>query len=142
MIVNSDVLLELAITLLREEYALNKYIVVEYSVGKQRSIPQNSLIYALYAEIARQQEGEDTQTIMRYCKLTLGVPILRAVDEQFRAFYDKSVRMTLSYEEKLEAMDFIPVTSLMKTKQGTKYIDSVIEHYAANGVHIQASEYA
>lgn len=116
-------------------------VVTVEEQGVKRSIPQNSLIYALYDDIQGQQEGETAQTVMRYCKLTIGVPILRAEDEQFRSFYDKSVRMTLTYEEKLEAMDFLPVTRLMTKAQGTDYIDQIIRHYSANGIYIKASEY-
>lgn len=109
--------------------------------GVKRSIPQNSLIYALYDDIQGQQEGETAQTVMRYCKLTIGVPILRAEDEKFRKLYDKTIRATLNYEEKLEAMDILPVTRLMTKAQGTDYIDQIIHHYSANGIYIKASEY-
>ena len=116
-------------------------VVTIQEQGAKRSIPQNSLIYALYDEIAGQQEGETAQTVMRYAKLTIGVPLLRSEDEKFRNLYDKTIRMVLNYEEKLEAMDILPVSSLMKKALFTRYIDQVITHYSGIGVHIQASEY-
>jgi hypothetical protein len=40
---------------------------------------------------------------------------------------------TLTYEEKLEAMDILPVTRLMTKEQGTAYIDAIIREYSRQG---------
>ena len=44
--------------------------------------------------------------------------------------------MVLNYEEKLEAMDILPVSSLMKKALFTRYIDQVITHHSGIGVPI------
>jgi len=116
-------------------------VVTVSEQGEKRSISQNSLIYALYDTIQSQTEGETAQTIRREAKLTQGVPILRSEDEEFRVFYDRAIRPALTYEQKLEAMDFLPVTSRMNKEQGTQYIDAVIDFYTKQGVMIIASEY-
>ena len=105
-------------------------------LGEKRSLPQNDLIYELYTIIASQKEDESIADVRRECKLRLGVPILRAENEEFRAMYDKAFKGGLTYEEKLAAMDILPVTSLMTKEQGTQYIDSVIREYSKQGVAI------
>ena len=101
-----------------------------------RTLPQNDLIYMLYADIERYTEGEGIVDIRRRCKLHYGVPILRAHDEEFRKVYDKSVK-PLPYEDKLEIMDFLPVTSRMKKPQATEYIETIMREYSQRGVQFQ-----
>lgn len=98
-----------------------------------RSLDQNSMIYALYQQIAAQVEDQAIIDIRRECKLRYGVPILRAGNEKFAAMYNKAFLRTLDYEEKLQAMDFLPVTSLMTKTQGTEFIDTLIREYTKQG---------
>lgn len=99
----------------------------------KRSLDQNALSFALYEQVAKQKTDESIQEIRRYCKLHHGVPILRRDDEKFRAMYDKAMKHHLDYEEKLAAMEFLPVTSLMGKKQFSEYLDEVIRDYSQNG---------
>lgn len=112
-----------------------KKLVVEI-IPEHRSLPQNDLINTLYAEIGRQVEDQSVNEIRRECKLRYGVPILRAVNERFRNLYDNAIKNTLTYEQKLEAMDILPVTSLMNKKQATAYIDEVIREYSKQGYRL------
>lgn len=112
--------------------------------GEKRSVDQNSMIYALYQQIAAQVEDQAIIDIRRECKLRYGVPILRAGNENFAAMYNKAFLRTLDYEEKLQAMDFLPVTSLMTKTQGTEFIDTVIREYTKQGyslTHPDEAEY-
>ncbi len=96
--------------------------------SKSRSDDQNALSFAWYQQIA-DDLGEDTALGVRcFCKLTAGVPILYSEDEDFRAAWDRSLAH-LTYEQKLEAMAFVPVTSLMKTKQLSAYLKAVQKLY-------------
>ena len=63
------------------------------------------------------------------CKLHFGVPILRAEDPDFREFYDAGMKSVLSYEQKLKAMRFVPVTSIMTQDQFDRYAHEVQDHY-------------
>ena len=63
------------------------------------------------------------------CKLRFGVPILRAEDAEFRAFYDRAIKHALTYEQKVEAMRFLPVTSLMTPAQMKRYLDDMQASY-------------
>jgi len=91
------------------------------------------MVYAIYKQIADQVDDSTVVDIKRECKLRLGVPILRASNEKFKAVYDKSIRPYLTYEEKLLAMDILPVSSLMTKQQCSEYIDTMIRDYSALG---------
>lgn len=101
-----------------------------------RSIPQNSLSHEIYAILASQLPEEDAIGWKCYCKLNFGVPILRAEDAEFREFYDGNIKQSFSYEQKLKAMKYLPVTSLMNKEQKSRYLDEVIAHFTARGVRL------
>jgi hypothetical protein len=102
-------------------------------VPEKRSLDQNAMFYALYQQIAEQKQDESIEDIRRHCKLHHGVPILRGEDQQFREFYDKSLK-PLDYEFKLDSMKFVPVTSLFSKDQGSRYIDEIIREYSQQGL--------
>ena len=104
--------------------------------GKHRSTAQNRLQHMWMKEIS-EQKGDITAAEARaYCKLTIGVPILREQNEAFRLRYDEILK-PLSYEQKLAIMSEplnLPVTSLMSTKQLTEYLDGIIRHFGQQGI--------
>jgi hypothetical protein len=110
--------------------------------GKHRSTAQNKLAHMWMAEIA-QQKGDMTPSEVRaYCKLTIGVPLLRAENEAFREGYDRIVR-PLSYEQKIDLMSEpldLPVTRLMTTKQKTQYLDAIARHFGEQGIILTMPE--
>ena len=115
---------------------------VEIVKGKRRSVEQNRLQRLWIGEIAEQLEDQTPEEIRAYCKLTLGVPILRAESASFCEKYDKHVR-PLPYEQKLaimaEPLD-LPVTRLMTTNQKTRYLDAICKHFAEKGVALTQPE--
>lgn len=104
--------------------------------GKHRTTPQNRLQRLWMIEISEQLGDRTPEEVRGECKLTLGVPILRDENDAFRAAYDEHVK-PLSYEQKMAFMmmplDF-PVTRLMTTAQGKKYLDAIHRHYSGNGI--------
>ena len=92
-----------------------------------RSLDQNDRINAMYRDIA-EHTGEGVVAIRRHCKLHFGVPILRAHDAEFRGVYDRIIKPH-DYPDKLEIMDYLPVTSRMKKPQASEYIDTVQREY-------------
>lgn len=108
---------------------------VEIVKGKRRSVDQNRMQRRLLNEIA-EQTGQTAEEVRAYCKLTIGIPILRAESELFAQKYDEHIR-PLPYETKLammaEPFDF-PVTRLMTTAQKTRYLDEIQRHFGAQGV--------
>lgn len=115
--------------------APSNYIVTVSEPG--RSLEQNNKTHAWYEEIAAVLNEYDAQGWKRYCKLHHGVPILRAEDEEFKAFYDSAMKRSLTYEQKLIAMDFVPVTSIMNKSQLSKYFEAVRDDFFAKGVNLE-----
>ena len=104
--------------------------------GKRRSVEQNKLQRRWLNEIAEQWDGHTAEEIRGYCKLHIGVPILREENEAFREKYDAIIR-PLPYEHKLAAMMeplSMPVTSIMTTKQKARFLDAVYLHFTEKGV--------
>lgn len=104
--------------------------------GVKRSLPQNRLQMQWCNEAALQ--GDHTAEEYRaYCKLHLGVPILRE-DEDFMAKYDQVIK-PLPYETKLalmaEPFDF-PVSRLMSTPQMKRYLDAMYQHFTGLGFRL------
>lgn len=125
---------------------LNEHLAAKLDEGKstllefvdnERNSDQNSLFHAILREVAKQKGDESVNDIKRYVKLTMGVPILRASDAKFRELYDDTIKGSLSYEQKLEAMDILPVTSRMGKKDFATLIDDVIQHYTQQGYRIK-----
>jgi len=104
--------------------------------GKHRTTAQNKLQRLWMNEIAEQKGDMKPEEVRAYCKLTIGVPILRAQNEAFRDGYDRVVK-PLSYEQKLalmkEPLD-MPITRLMTTAQKTEYLDGIVRHFAEQGI--------
>ena len=109
---------------------------VDISDGRRRSTEQNRLQRQLINEIAEQLGDRTPEQVRAECKLTLGVPILRAENDEFRAKYDAVVR-PLPYEQKLtimaEPLD-LPVTRLMTVEQKTRYLEAIYQRFGEQGV--------
>lgn len=107
---------------------------VEMQYVEGRTWKQNKLQRKWLLEASEQLE-QPAEELRAYCKLHLGVPILRNTDEKFKAQYDQFV-LPYSYEEKIKFMmvpwDF-PVTRLMTTVQKTQYLDMVYDHFIKLG---------
>jgi hypothetical protein len=111
-------------------------LTVSVTKGGKRTLKQNKLQRLWLNEISEQLGDRTPEEVRGYCKLTLGVPILRAENEAFCERYDAIVK-PLPYEQKLalmmEPLDF-PVTRLFTTKQATAYLDGVHRHFSEKGI--------
>ncbi len=111
-------------------------LTVEITKGRRRSVGQNRLQRMWINEISEQLGDQTPEEIRALCKLTIGVPILRAENELFRVKYDSAIR-GLDYETKLsimaEPLD-LPVTRIMTTAQKTKYLDGIHKQFSEQGV--------
>lgn len=113
-------------------------MTVNISSGGMRSAKQNRLNRQWMQEIAEQKGDVTPEEVRGYCKLTIGVPILRQENDEFRDRYDQVVR-PLPYPVKLammqEPLDF-PITRLMTVRQQTRYLDGVHRHFSEEGVEL------
>lgn len=139
--VNSSSKLSEAITKLTAAFREHKFVVVSYRPGKDRTLDQNALWFAMYQRIAQMTEIGDVEDARKYCKLHFGVPIMRKADEDFRHAWGVSF-LLLTYETKLELMgpcalfgpDGFPVTRLFDRAQGIAYTDKIVSEFGAKGV--------
>ena len=139
--VNSAAKLSEAITKLTAAYRQHKFVVVSLRPGKDRTLDQNALWFALYQRIAQMTQIGDVEDARRYCKLHFGVPIMRNADADFRDAWNRMF-LHLTYEQKLELMgpcaifgpDGFPVTRLFERAQGIAYTDKIVSEFSAKGV--------
>jgi hypothetical protein len=110
-------------------------ITVEWVHGRDRTRDQNALQWLWATEAAHQLGDRTPDEVQREWKLRHGVPILREDSAEFRAIYDRAIK-PLSYEMKVEAMRFIPVTSEMKVRQMVRYLDTVQRECLENGLKL------
>jgi len=134
--VNSEPSLSKLIGDLRELWREHKFLRISIKAGKDRSLDQNAIAHAWFSQIANELREQTALQVKAECKLTIGVPILRAEDEDFRKFYDKSIRL-MTYEDKLAAMSFLPVTSLMTVKQLSQFLVGMQETYRKRDVALE-----
>lgn len=110
--------------------------------GKRRSLKQNRLQREWMNQISMQMGDRTPEECRAYCKLVIGIPILRSENEAFAEEYDRIIK-PIPYEAKLKLMgvpfDF-SVTRLMTTKQLTKYLDEVYRHFTAQGCQLTLPE--
>ncbi len=136
-VINSEMSLSKFLGDIREMWREHKYLRVSVKTGKDRSLDQNALSHCWYEQISRELRQDTALRVKCECKLNYGVPILRAEDAEFREFYDKANKRTLSYEEKIDAMRFVPVTSEMTVKQLSQYLEAMQTAYAKRGVVLE-----
>lgn len=98
-------------------------ITVSWVQGRDRSADQNALMWK-WATEAGDQIGETADEVQRRWKLNHGVPILCEDSDEFRRFCRLALGR-LFYEERLEAMRYVPVTSDMKVRQMVRFMDTV-----------------
>lgn len=127
---------------IRQAYKAHKFLRLRVKAGKARSLDQNAISHAWYEQVARELREDDALGVKRECKLLYGVPLLRAEEAEFRAKYDALVRGRFDYAEKLELMDWLPVTSLMTKDQLSRYLDAMQKAYDKRGVSLQFPEAA
>lgn len=137
-VIRSDQELELWFKFMREQ---ELPMTVSATKGANRSLEQNKLQRKWVNEIAEQTEQAPEQ-IRGYCKLHLGVPILRDENAEFKVSYDRVIK-PLPYESKIacmmEPLDF-PVTRLMTSKQKAQYLDEIYRHFAERGIQLTNPE--
>ena len=120
-------------------YALKFPITVHWVQGCDRSNEQNNIMWKWATEVAQQCGDRTASEIQRDWKLRHGVPILRTDDPEFRSFYDRALK-PLPFEEKAAAMEYVPVTRLLKVTQMRNFLDAVQRECLENGFTITDPE--
>ncbi|MNJ28087.1 hypothetical protein D3C77_226130 [compost metagenome] len=139
--VNCQAKLSEAVSMLTGMFRQKKFVVVSMRPGKDRTLDQNALWFAMYKRISEMTQIGDASEARKYCKLHHGVQILLNEDQDFQAAWYRVMRH-LSYEEKLDMMgdcklfgpDGMPVTSLFNRAQGIAYTERVVADFSSKGV--------
>ena len=139
--VNCQAKLTEAITSLTAMFRDKRFVVVSLRPGKDRTLDQNALWFAMYKRISEMTQIGDPSEARKYCKLHIGVQILLNEDAGFQAEWYRVMRH-LSYETKLDMMggchlfgpDGFPVTSLFNRAQGIAYTDRIVTYFGRHGV--------
>ena len=92
---------------------------------RDRSIEQNRLQFKWATEVAAQCQDRSIEEVRNDWKLRHGVPILRRDDAGFREFYDTGLKHLPTFEQKLVAMRYVPISSLMSVHQMQEYLDLI-----------------
>jgi hypothetical protein len=100
----------------------------------RRTMAQNRLIYLLYQRIGKTLYGGDESHARNECKLRTGCRILYRDSKKFAKTFDEVIR-PLQHELRLSAMNLISVSSIMKPKQCTEYIKTIMTEYGQQGVY-------
>lgn len=147
LIANSERTLHEAVNKLISTWNKNRYVRVTLTTGRDRSLDQNALWFAMYERISVSLGDGTAQDIAHwraYCKLLCGVPILQVSNDQFRNRWHQLVLSNpalQSWEAQINLMadpvfgqDGFPVTRLFTTKQGAEYTESIARHFSEQGV--------
>jgi len=94
-----------------------------------RTVLQNSLSHAWYREVELKEKEYTASMIKCLCKLHFGLNINRGDDADYNAKCVKYID-PLPYEDKVESMEFFPVTSFFNTRQFNDYLKAVRLHYS------------
>jgi len=114
-------------------------VTITIREGTIRTNPQNDLLWKWNEEIARHLGDCTAADVHRENKLRIGCAI-RMRDPKFRQFVQSLSGLT--YEQKLDAMDIIPVTSAFTVAEMREYMDTVSQKWAQRGVTLTIPEAA
>lgn len=98
----------------------------------KRKDSQNALNWKWCTAIAEQMHDSKDDVHARN-KHDFGVPILCRDEPEFNEMWTK-LSEQLSYEEQVQAIRYIDVTSIMSVKQMTEYLNDLELHYERNGI--------
>jgi hypothetical protein len=113
------------------------YTVTIKAGEPKRSEKQNRLMHQWFKD-AQEQGDKFAEEYRAECKLEIGVPILRAENDDFCMQYDELIKH-LPYEDKIALMlppIELPVTSLMNVKQKTAFLDQVSHRFSERGMQL------
>ncbi len=112
-------------------------VTITIREGVIRTNPQNDLCWAMNEDVAKWRGDTTALEVHRENKLRIGCRI-RMRDDAFRAFIQRLSGLT--YEEKLEAMDFIPITSAFTKAEMQEYLDEVFRYWVQRGAPVKMPE--
>jgi hypothetical protein len=136
-IINSNRSLAETCGKLKRDFEKYKFLSIKVDHQK-RSIISNSLQFHWYTEL--QQQGDNTAPQYRnYCKYHFGCPLRAAQDEYFAKTL-RDIFMRYTYEERIDMMSFIDVTSTFDRPTMSEYLFAIKMHYGPLGFVLTNAE--
>ena len=103
--------------------------VVLLKSGRLRSYDQNRLQFLWAAEVAAHSGDVTAREVQLEWKMRFAAPILIEEDMKFAALWARADRV-LNYAEKMEWVEFVPISSLLTKKGFARYLDDILRYYA------------
>lgn len=139
ILINSQEKLAEAIGAIQRTFAEKKYLTIQVKTGRDRTLDQNALWFAMYKRIS-QVMGWPIEDARAHCKLHFGVPMMRNQCDEFRFTWDECF-IHLDYERKLRIMiqfghsvEGLPVTRGFNRAQGIEYTNRIVDDFREQGV--------
>jgi hypothetical protein len=107
--------------------------------GRLRSLPQNKLQWRWAQETAEQRGDVTADEVQREWKALIGCPLVAAEDESFAKVWSRA-EAVMTWEERVEWMRFLPITSLMTVTQLKTYLDEVYRYNVERGIELTRPE--
>jgi len=105
-----------------EQFVKHKFLNIKIAKDS-RTLRQNAWQFKAYSMLSRQ--GDMTAAEYRnYCKFKFGLPIRAAEDAEFATLL-RPMLTALTYEQKIQSMTFVDVTSTFDVAQMGEYIDAI-----------------
>jgi hypothetical protein len=103
--------------------------------GRSRSPEQNRLQWLWAGQIAAHYGDRTAREVQSELKLVFGIPILMAENEAFAKAW-APVKARLTWEEQLDHIQHVDVSSILTSKQMTAYLDEINRFYTEDGVDL------
>ena len=140
IVVYNEQTLREAFTKLREEFREHHRIIVSSKDAKDRSLEQNACFHAFMQEVSAWFGDRTPLEAKTEAKAYCGIPILLAEDDEFREAYNRSVAKITDPEDRMAAIELLPVTSRMTTKQMSQFLERVQAFYGKAGCMLEFPE--
>jgi hypothetical protein len=114
-------------------------LTVDWVQGADRTAQQNKLMWRWATEAAEQRGDVTADEVQREWKLNHGIPILCEDSEEYRSFCTFTLKR-LTYQQRIGAMRYTPVTSEMKVKQMVRFMDAVERECVEQGIELTQPE--
>ncbi len=112
---------------------------LKIKVQDKRSLDANAQVHVWIPQIANWM-GESVDYVRKLTKMQQGLPIILADGEygdKTRFVLDKCGFESLTMDQQLGLVDFLPVTRLFSTKQHNAFRDSIQVHYEHQGLTLE-----
>lgn len=96
----------------------------------------DGLIFSFYRRVAEQLGDTTEKEVEQYCRLSLGVMLLRAQTESFDKHWTDLYEGRHDYEEQLRLVLGIKVVEIMTAKQKITYLQMIRDQYAEADVSL------